>query len=46
MTLGGRGFILPTCGESPCIESQAPHLAAFLKEAKDKFGMTLIGGSW
>ena len=43
---GGRGFILPTCGESPCIESQAPHLAAFLKEAKDKFGMTLIGGSW
>jgi len=43
---GGQGFILPTCGESPCIASQAPDLAAFLKEAKDKFGMTLIGGTW
>jgi hypothetical protein len=43
---GGRGFILPTCGESPCIASQAPDLAAFLKEAKDKFDLTLIGGTW
>jgi hypothetical protein len=43
---GGRGFILPTCGEIPCIASQAPDLTAFLKEAKDKFGMTLIGGTW
>ncbi len=43
---GGRGFILPTCGELPCVASQAPDLAAFLEEARDKFGMTLVGGTW
>jgi hypothetical protein len=43
---GQRGFILPTCGEGPCIASEAPDLGAFLKEAKDKFGMTLTGGTW
>jgi hypothetical protein len=43
---GGRGFILPTCGKTPCIASQAPDLNTFLKEAKDNFGMTLAGGTW
>jgi hypothetical protein len=43
---GGRGFILPVCSETPCIASRAPDLTAFLKEAKDKFGMTLVGGTW
>lgn len=43
---GGRGFILPTCGEDPCIASYAPDLNTFLNEARDKFGMTLTGGTW
>jgi len=43
---GGRGFILPTCGETPCIASYASDLTAFIEEAKDKLGMTLIGGTW
>jgi len=43
---GRRGFILPTCGETPCIASYASDLTAFIEEAKDKLGMTLIGGTW
>lgn len=43
---GGRGFIMPVCGESACVPSYACDLASFVEEAQNWFGMTLIGGTW
>jgi hypothetical protein len=43
---GGRGFIMPVCGESACIPSYASDLASFIEEAHNKFGMKLVGGTW
>ncbi len=43
---GGRGFLMPVCGEAACVSSHAPDLASFVQEARDKFGMNLEGGTW
>lgn len=43
---GGRGFILPVCAETPCVASRAADLKSFIEEAKERFGMVLIGGTW
>jgi hypothetical protein len=43
---GGIGFLLPVCGEAPCVKSRAADLNAFIQDAKHKFGMSLEGGTW
>jgi len=43
---GRRGFMMPVCGEAPCIASHAADLNAFIAEGRDNFGMELTGGKW
>jgi hypothetical protein len=42
---GRRGFMMPVCGEAPCIASQAADLDTFIAEGRE-FGMQLVGGKW